>query len=152
MNTPTFYHPEQVGTLYTPNIPAATAAGRDANLSPATDDAKRIYLLVVDAQVDFVHPDGALPVSGAVEDTRRLVDWLYAHMGKISKIGLTLDTHLPIQIFHPAWWVDENGQHPAGFTPITSADISNGLVIGLSMKKYGRVSMWIFWRKPLKSS
>ncbi len=122
-----FYTPESIGTLLKPNIPAASAAGLAANLTAADADSKQVYLLVIDVQIDFIHPDGALPIAGAIDDTRRMVDWMYAHAPRISKMGLTLDTHLPIQIFHPAWWVDQNGQHPGGFTPITSADIERGV-------------------------
>lgn len=123
MTTPNFYTPQRVGTLYTPNIIEATHAGAHANLSPANSDSERLYLLLVDVQVDFVHPDGALSIDGAVEDTRRIVEWMYQQAGKISKIGITLDSHVPIQIFHPAWWVDTRGEHPNGYTAISYQDI-----------------------------
>jgi nicotinamidase/pyrazinamidase len=123
MTTPSFYTSERVGTSYTPNIIEATKAGSQANLSPAQDDQEQIYLLLVDVQVDFVHPDGALPVAGAVEDTRRLIDWMYRNVSQISKIGITLDSHVPIQIFHPAWWVNQAGEHPNGYTAISYQDI-----------------------------
>jgi len=30
------------------------------------------------------------------------------------------------QIFHPCWWIDENGNNPPPFTPITLADLNAG--------------------------
>lgn len=126
MAFPDYYTPERVGTLYAPNVSAATAAGSSAGLKPSTEDRRRVYLLLVDVQVDFVHPDGALSVPGAVDDTRRTVEWIYRHAAELTTIGASLDSHLPIQIFHPAWWADANGQHPAPFTVITSADVKSG--------------------------
>lgn len=127
MTTPNFYDPQRVGTLYPPLIVEATSAGTQANLSPATDDQERVYLLLVDVQVDFVHPDGALAVQGAVDDTRRLVEWMYQHAPTISKIGITLDSHVPLQIFHPAWWANAQGEHPNGYTPISYQSILDGV-------------------------
>jgi nicotinamidase-related amidase len=47
-------------------------------------------------------------------------------MNAISRIAVSIDTHQPHQIFHPAWWIDENGNHPVPFTIITTADLDNG--------------------------
>lgn len=127
MTIPNFYTPNRVGTLYPPNIIQATQAGATANLSPAQEDRESVYLLLVDVQVDFVHPDGALSVAGAVEDTQRLVEWMYQNASTISKIGITLDSHVPIQIFHPAWWVNAQGEHPSGYTSISYQDIVDGI-------------------------
>ncbi len=127
MTTPNFYNPEQVGTLYHADISEASRAGVHANLPPANTDQERVYLLLVDVQVDFIHPDGALAIDGAVDDTRRLIQWMYQHAPKISKIGITLDSHVPIQIFHPAWWVNPQGEHPDGYTSISYQDILDGI-------------------------
>ncbi len=126
MTFPDYYTPDRIGTLYAPHIDAATRAGRSAKTPPASDDTERVYLLLVDMQVDFVHPDGALAVPGAVDDTRRLIEWIYNNVGQITTIGATLDSHLPLQIFHPPWWVDANGEHPQGYTPISSDDVKSG--------------------------
>jgi nicotinamidase-related amidase len=80
----------------------------------------------VDAQVDFVHEDGALSVPGAVADTRRTIEWIYRHLGEITTIAASLDSHLPVQIFYPAWWVNHTGEHPAPFTLISWEDIETG--------------------------
>jgi nicotinamidase/pyrazinamidase len=126
MTFPNFYQPDRVGTLFVPDTLAATTAGQVANLSPAAEDTTRTLLLLVDAQVDFIHEDGALSVPGAVADTRRTIEWLFTNMAQITAIAGSLDSHVPIQIFYPTWWADEQGQHPAPYTPISSADIAAG--------------------------
>ena len=38
----------------------------------------------------------------------------------------TLDTHAAAQIFHPVFWVDERGEHPAPHTVIRLEDVEGG--------------------------
>lgn len=116
-----YYKPEQIGQMALPAVAEAMQTGQAAGLSAADSDRERVYLLLVDAQVDFVHPDGALAVPGAVDDTRRVIEWLYAQAGRITRIGATLDSHIPVQIFSPSWWINSDGQQPAPFT-VVSAD------------------------------
>lgn len=127
MTKPHFYHPSQVGTLYTPNTTQAITAGSQAGVAPATQDTTRIALLLIDMQVDFIHADGALSVPNAIEDSRRTIAWIYNHIGQVTTIAASLDSHLPVQIFSPSWWVDKDGQHPAPFTVITHADLKHGI-------------------------
>ncbi|NJL95807.1 MAG: nicotinamidase, partial [Anaerolineae bacterium] len=126
MTLPSYYDPAHVGTLYAPQVAAATQAGIAAGWPPAERDEEKVLLLLVDAQVDFVHPDGNLAVPGAVEDTRRLVAWMYANMGRITHIAASLDSHLPLQIFFPTWWADAEGRHPNPYTVISAADVAGG--------------------------
>lgn len=124
MAYPSFYDADRVGALYTPDAFTATVAGRQAGLSPATDDQDRTMLLLIDMQVDFIHPEGSLSVPGAVDDTRRLIEWLFDHMGQVTHIAASLDSHVPIQIFSPSWWQDEHGASPQPYTVITSEDVT----------------------------
>lgn len=126
MGIPDFYNPEKVGQLFAPNTSRAVDEGRSANLPPSSADTQRVMLLLVDAQVDFIHTDGALSVPGAVDDTRRTIEWLFRNAGQVTTIAASLDSHVPIQIFSPTWWADQNGQHPAPFTPISSDDVQKG--------------------------
>jgi len=126
MAYPDFYAAERVGKLYTPQSLQAIQAGRDAGCTPAQQDRQRIILLLVDMQVDFVHPEGSLSVPGAVEDARRTIEFIYRHVNKITSIAASLDSHLPLQIFSPAWWVDAQGQHPAPYTVISAAEVQAG--------------------------
>ncbi|MDZ4768338.1 MAG: hypothetical protein SGJ24_04355 [Chloroflexota bacterium] len=124
---PSFYHPEQVGSLYVPDTAAAVHAGRAMNLNPASDAKVRTIVILVDPQVDFVHADGMLSVPGAVEDTRRVIEWIFRNMGRITTISASLDSHVPVQIFFPAWWVDVEGKHPEPNTVIRADDVEAGM-------------------------
>lgn len=84
-------------------------------------------LLVIDPQKDFLDDPsfpGALAVSGAFEDMKRLA----AHIEKSppEAIVVTVDTHAKWDIAHPMWWVDANGNNPNPFTLITVADVESG--------------------------
>lgn len=126
MAFPSFYSPDRVGQLFVPDTPRAIAEGLSAGVSPASTDSQRVMLLLVDAQVDFIHEDGALSVPGAVADTQRTIEWLFRNLSDVTTIAASLDSHTPIQIFYPTWWTDENGKPPAPYTAITSDDIAQG--------------------------
>lgn len=126
MRHPDFYHPERVGTVYRPNISAVMETARSADVPPADEDRQRLLLLLIDAQVDFIHTDGSLNVPGAVDDTRRTIGWIYDNLPKITRIAASFDTHEPMQIFYPGWWMDADGRHPDPFTLITAEDVDRG--------------------------
>lgn len=126
MSLPDFYNPADVGRAFMPDINSAVEAGRALNLQPASSDRQRVALVLVDMQVDFIHPNGSLYVPGAVEDTKRIVEWIYQHVGNITKIFASLDSHYPIQIFSPTWWQDAEGYHPRPFTVITADEVASG--------------------------
>lgn len=126
MSYPDFYDPQKVGTLYTPDANVAISAGNQASVSPATNDTEKTALLLIDAQVDFIHENGALSVPGAIDDTRRTIEWIFENTGRITKIFASLDSHRPNQIFSPSWWVDQNGNHPNPFTLISHNDLKSG--------------------------
>jgi nicotinamidase/pyrazinamidase len=127
MDMPKYYDPGRVGELYRPDVLSITDAGQALGLTPSDDDNNnRVLLLIVDPQVDFVHPQGTLSVPGAVEDTRRTIEWIYRNMDSLSTIAVSLDSHVPIQIFFPTWWRGLDGNHPAPYTVITSQDLANG--------------------------
>lgn len=135
---PSFYDPQRVGSLYAPNVLEATLSGRQAQLAPASLDKQRIALLLIDAQVDFIHPDGALSVPGAVDDTKRTIEWIFRHTERLTTITASLDSHLPIQIFSPAWWVNRSGEHPMPFTVITHDEVSSGAWTALYHAEWSR--------------
>lgn len=120
---PAFYRPERIGTLFYPDQGGIAAEAEHAGLKPAATDDPRVLLLIIDMQVDFCHERGALPVPGAREDIRRTAEFLYRNAERITHITCTLDSHLPFQIFHPAWWADAEGRHPPPFTIITADEV-----------------------------
>ena len=126
MTLPDFYNPADIGKSFMPDVNRAVDTGRELHLAPAHTDSYRIAMLLVDMQVDFVHPNGALYVPGAVQDSKRIVEWIYHHVGDITEIYASLDSHYPIQIFSPTWWRDEEGKHPYPYTIIKSEDLENG--------------------------
>lgn len=83
-------------------------------------------LLVIDAQVDFCDPTGALYVLGAHRDMARVAQWLRRESLYIQSVFATLDSHHLVDIAHPAWWHDAEGRHPVPFTPITANDVREG--------------------------
>lgn len=126
MPFPSFYDPDRIGLNYRPDTERAISAGLAAGLAPAEHDDPTTLLLLVDPQVDFIHTDGALSVPGAVEDTRRTIEWLYAHAGEVSAIAASLDSHVPLQIFYPTWWRDQEGRPPKPYTTITGEQVEAG--------------------------
>ncbi|WP_336775550.1 hypothetical protein [Paenibacillus sp. MMO-58] len=95
-------------------------------LPPAEEDQEKILLLVIDEQNSFIE-GGDLGVPGSVRDTARLGKFMYRNLHKITQIALTKDVHTPLQIFHPCWWIDRNGKHPAPVeTVITVESVING--------------------------
>jgi nicotinamidase-related amidase len=100
-------------------------------VSPAAEDARRTALLLVDVQNTFCLPEFELFVGGrsgrgAIEDCERIAAFLYRHLDRITQVVVTLDTHTAAQIFHPLFWVDAAGRHPAPHTVITLADVEGG--------------------------
>lgn len=87
---------------------------------------KNIQLLVIDPQVDFCDPKGALYVGGAEKDMERLAVMLDKHGDKIDDIRVTLDSHQQLHIAHPIFWVDGKGNHPSPFTLISADDVAKG--------------------------
>jgi nicotinamidase-related amidase len=101
-------------------------------LKPACADKFRICLVAVDVQNSFCVPGFELYVagrsgSGAVDDSRRLSEFIYRNLDVITQICPTMDTHNAMQIFHPIFLVNDKGEHPAPFTSITEKDIADGV-------------------------
>ncbi len=101
-------------------------------LRPACDDNFRICLVAVDVQNSFCVPGFELYVAGrsgtgAVDDNRRLCEFIYRNLGYITQICPTMDTHNAMQIFHRIFLVNDKGEHPAPFTLITEEDVATGV-------------------------
>lgn len=98
-------------------------------INSSVKDKIKIALLLIDVQNTFCLPDFELFVggksgNGAVEDSIRLCEFIYKNLANLTTIVATMDTHQAMQIFHPIFWVDENGNHPeAGITMISYEDV-----------------------------
>lgn len=86
-----------------------------------------LHLLVIDPQNDFCDPqNGSLYVPGAEGDMDRLATLVRALGPQIDDIHVTLDSHHPVDIAHPCFWRDAQGNAPAPFTQISFADLEAG--------------------------
>lgn len=83
-------------------------------------------LLIIDTQFDFCHPEGSLYVPGAAKDVERIALLIANHGEKINQIFVTLDTHKVLDIAHPLFWADPNGNTVAPFTLITAQAVKAG--------------------------
>jgi nicotinamidase-related amidase len=104
---------------------------RRHELGAAARDELRVGLLLVDAQNTFCVPGFELFVAGAsgqaaVDDNRRLCEFVYRNLGAITRIVPSLDTHHAMQIFHAAWLRDEQGNRPDPMTLVTAEDAASG--------------------------
>jgi nicotinamidase-related amidase len=132
---PSFFDPARVGDVwkvdYATRADDAQKYALQHNLKPAAASTERISLWVVDAQNTFCIPGYELFVGGrsgrgAVEDNVRLCEFIYRNIDKLSHITATMDTHTAHQIFHPIFFVDAEGHHPAPYSDIHVADLQSG--------------------------
>ena len=109
----------------------ARAWAKTHNIRPASEDRFKICLVAVDVQNTFCIPEFELYVSGrsgtgAVDDNRRLCEFIYCNLGVITQMAPTMDTHQAMQIFHSTFLVNEKGENPAPYTLISEDDIQKG--------------------------
>lgn len=83
-------------------------------------------LLLIDPQIDFCSPSGALYVPGAEQDMKRLAELIEARSDEISSIHITLDSHHFYHIANPVFWISQEGSHPEPFTVISAKEVSAG--------------------------
>jgi nicotinamidase-related amidase len=101
-------------------------------IQPSASDKFRICLLLVDVQNTFCIPGFELYVggrsgTGAVDDNRRLCEFIYRNLDRITEICPTMDTHQALQIFHSIFLINDKGEHPGPFTLVSEEDVKKGL-------------------------
>jgi nicotinamidase-related amidase len=101
-------------------------------LKAKSTDRTKVGLLAIDNQNTFCHPQGELFVggrsgTGAVDDSQRVVEFVYRNLGIITEINCTLDTHRAFAVFHPTFLVNDAGDHPAPFTLVSHKDVQDGV-------------------------
>lgn len=133
---PDFFDPEKLNQVYRVPYQERAEQARDYarihDLKPAAAAERKIELVLIDVQNTFCIPGFELFVagpsgSGAVDDNRRLVSWIYRNLDQISGITLTMDTHNPLQIFHPLFLVDQDGNHPDPGSQISLDEVQQGV-------------------------
>jgi nicotinamidase-related amidase len=133
---PSFFNPKTVGEIRSSDYGAVASEAERLRgvlgIQPSATDRLRIALMPIDCQIGFCVPGQPLYVggrsgTGAVDDTRRLCEFIFREAGNITDIYPTMDTHFAFQIFHPAFLVDAAGNHPQPFTQISLADIESGV-------------------------
>jgi nicotinamidase-related amidase len=100
-------------------------------LQAAGEDEFRFCLVLVDVQNTFCLPDFELYVggrtgTGALDDNRRLCEFLYRNLAVITQVVPTMDTHQAVQIFHAVYLVDPDGLHPDPYTLVGFDDVREG--------------------------
>jgi nicotinamidase-related amidase len=132
---PPHYAPGKVGEVwrvpYEERAREAAQWAQQRGISPAADDRFRICVVAVDVQNTFCIPGFELYVggrsgTGAVDDNRRLCEFIYRNFGVITEICPTMDTHHAMQIFHAIYLVNDKGEHPAPFTLVSADDVRKG--------------------------
>ena len=132
---PAHYDPARVGQVwrvpYEDRAREAPAWADEHGIGRAADDGFRVCLLAVDVQNTFCIPDFELFVagrsgSGAVDDNRRLCEFVYRNLGTITQVFPSLDTHDATQVFHAIWLVDEQGNHPEPYSVVSADDVASG--------------------------
>jgi nicotinamidase-related amidase len=132
---PPHWNPDKVGEVWRVDYAqrfADASRWRDTHAIPSVAaDRFRVALVVVDMQNTFCSPGFELFVAGrsgtgALDDSRRLCEFVYRNLDRLTLIVPTLDTHQALQIFHPALIVDAAGRHAEPFTVVTAADVEAG--------------------------
>jgi nicotinamidase-related amidase len=132
---PSHFDPEVVGEIwrvpYEDRAREAEAWAHEHGLAPAAEDGLRVCLVAVDVQNTFCIPGFELFIAGrsgtgAVDDNRRLCEFVYRNLDAITQVVPTLDTHQAMQIFHAIWLLDEEGRHPEPYTFVGASDVEAG--------------------------
>jgi len=112
---------------------AATAeAWREQHgIKAAGTDTFKLHLLLIDVQKDFCFPEGTLYVAGrsgtgAIDDSRRIAEFMYRNLGDITDVTTTMDTHFAYQIFSPSFWEDADGNALEPHRVIGSDEVLSG--------------------------
>lgn len=97
-----------------------------------SQDEFKTCLLLVDVQNTFCIPGFELFVAGrsgtaAVDDNRRLCEFIYRNLPSLTQICPTMDTHQVMQVFHSIFLVNDKGEHPAPFTLVSADDVEKGV-------------------------
>ncbi len=145
---PPFYDPRNAADIsYRPDQQAifdlAAEWRNQHNIKFAGAQNYDLHLLGIDLQKDFCFPDGSLYVGGrdgqgAIDDNRRIAEFVYGNLDKIKNFTVTLDTHFAYQIFFASFWVDDDGN------PLTPhAEITVEMIRAGDVKPNPAIAWWV---------
>jgi nicotinamidase-related amidase len=132
---PKHFDPDRVGEVWRVDYETRfenARRWRDRHaLHAASKDDPRVALVAVDVQNTFCTPGFELFVAGrsgtgAVDDSRRLCEFVYRNLHRLTQIFPTQDTHQALQIFHRVFLVDAEGNHPDPYTLVSAKDVASG--------------------------
>ena len=135
LSIPKFFDETKVDQVfrvpYEQRMQEALKWSKEYGISPASQDGKKVGLLLIDVQNTFCLPEFELFVAGksgrgAIEDNKRLCQFVYKNLNEITDIIVTMDTHKGMQVFHSLFLVDDAGNHPAPATSISLDDVLSG--------------------------
>lgn len=157
---PKFYNPAHAASWdYGPDLQEVLEGAQDYrrrfSVKPSSSAAVRIHLLNIDNQKDFDLPPNARMFSGkprggtlyvagrsgtgAIDDSRRLAEFIYREAGNITDITDTMDTHFAYQCFFPSFWLLEDGNHPTSHSLVDLSASEQLVNLDLGGKEIGRV-------------
>ncbi|MFZ5909037.1 MAG: isochorismatase [Chloroflexota bacterium] len=132
---PDFFDPDKLDQVWRVPYEERAKQAQDwahrYGLLPASVDRTTTWLMLVDVQNTFCLPGFELYVAGrsgagAVDDNRRLCEFIYRNLDKITQVTATLDTHQAMQVFHAIFLVDKRGEHPTPYSTITAEEVREG--------------------------
>ncbi len=135
LRIPDFFKSDKVDRVWRVPYEQRSAEAREwaaqNGIQPSSADEFQTWLMLVDVQNTFCIPEFELYVGGrtgrgAVDDNRRLCEFIYRNLGRITHITATMDTHQAMQIFHAIFLVNEKGEHPSPYTSVSAADAHTG--------------------------
>jgi nicotinamidase-related amidase len=140
----------------------AVEFGKQHDIKPANNDKLRIIHVGIDWQRDFSHPEGSLFVAGrsgtgAIDAARRSAEWRWKYFPMITEMVLTMDTHLPLQVFFPTMHVRADGEPVVPHTIISAEEYAKGVYLANSeaAKELGTTQsvmtkQWQYYTKMLE--
>lgn len=133
---PPFFDPKNAERWsYSPDLARVAGVAHEwqgaRGIGASSADRRNVHLLLIDVQKDFCFPEGSLYVGGrsgrgAIDDSRRIAEFIYRNLGQLTHVTTTMDTHFAFQIFFPSFWLDESGNPASAFREVTTADLDAG--------------------------
>ena len=140
---PPHFEPGRVGEVwrvpYEERVADAGAWAREHALPPAAEDRFRLALLLVDVQNTFCTPGFELFVPGAVDDNRRVCDFVYRNLDTITRFGRRANVTLFVANGPSMAGLGLGGQGYLSYSVATPT--GEGITTPLTFTRYRRIMM-----------